>query len=559
VTASRLWVFGAGLWLAVWAAAALGAPGLAPHDPHASVGEPWSPPGPGHPLGTNDVGQDLLSELVHGARTSLLVGGAAALGATGLAVGAGLASAVWGGLWDRLLMRLVDLCLVVPALALALVVAAFVGSGVFPTVLLLAALLWARGARVIRAQALAMLQRGWVIALRAAGARSLYLIRAHLVQALWPLVAAEFVQAMAAALTLEASLSFLGLGDPTVKSWGGMLYYAQARGAVVTGAWLWWAVPPGLCVGLTVASLAMLGFALEERVHPALRAARAGPAIWPQIPADPLRIARGVLEVEALTVEYGTGPAAVRALDGVSGHVRPGELVGVVGPSGSGKSTLVTAAMGLLRSPARVLGGSVCVVGVCWGSVDAKRARQLRGRSIALLPQTALHAWDPLRPVVDQVAEAVATHQALSRREARLRAQAVLKEVGFPKSRMGAYPHALSGGERQRAWLAMALVNGPDLLLLDEPTTGLDVLGQDELVRLVRDRTRVRSRAVVVVSHDLPTVLRLADRIVVLCDGRVVEYGPPDGILRSPEHAYTRRVVGALQALRGSWAAEVVG
>lgn len=251
--------------LAAVALIALLAPLLAPHDPNVSSGPGFAAPSWSHPLGTNDIGQDLLSELLYGARNSLLLGAIAAIIAVVLGLAVGVAAGVGSGLADAVLMRGVDVVLALPFLPLMIVLGAFFGGGAVTQVLVIGALLWAPPAREVRAQVLSLRERGPARAALAMGAGRGHIVRWHLLGALAPLAAAQLVRAASLAILLEAALSFLGLGDPIAKSWGTMLHFAQVQGAFLTDAWLWWVVPPGLAIAVTVVSLAFVATAIEGR------------------------------------------------------------------------------------------------------------------------------------------------------------------------------------------------------------------------------------------------------------------------------------------------------
>jgi peptide/nickel transport system ATP-binding protein len=285
---------------------------------------------------------------------------------------------------------------------------------------------------------------------------------------------------------LEASLSFLGLGDPLNKSWGTTLFFANSRGVFLTDAWLWWVLPAGLCIALVVVSFAFIGFALEEWSRPAL-AAR--PVARPQKPAvAPGRAVSGgssdvpLLGVHGLVVAYATPGGAARAVDGVNLEVKRGQVLGIVGESGCGKSTLAAALLRLVKPPGRVLQGSVLLEGQDIYSLSQNDLRQVRGAKLAYIPQAAMNALNPVLPVAGQVAEAITLHQHLGGTPARNCAAELLEMVGIPKNRARAYPHEFSGGMRQRAVIAMALANNPALVIADEPTTGLDVITQREIL-----------------------------------------------------------------------------
>lgn len=260
--------------VAVLVLVAIFAPVLAPYDPTERVGPPFATPSAAHPLGTNDIGQDLLSELIYGTRVSLTVGLVAATVALLIGTTVGIVAGFYPRLLGSVLMRIVDIVLILPFLPLLIILAAYLGRSLLNTVLVIGILIWAGSARVIRSQVLSLTQRDYVVAARAMGARDLHIIVKHILPLTLLLAIGEFVQATAGAILLEASLSFLGLGDPIQKSWGAILYWAQVRGAFLTPAWQWWVLPPGLMIMAASLGFALIGFALEQRVNPRLRQAR---------------------------------------------------------------------------------------------------------------------------------------------------------------------------------------------------------------------------------------------------------------------------------------------
>lgn len=256
----------------LFALVALAAPLLAPYDPHAFSGKPLERPSPAHPLGTNDAGQDILSELIYGTRISLAVGLGAALGTVALGLLVGAIAGYAGGPLDALLMRLVDVMLTLPRLPLLILLAAFLGSGLAQTMAIISLLFWPVTARVIRAQVQSQRQRGYVKMARNFGAGPAYVLRRHILPAIAPLIAFGLVTAAGRAVAMEAGLAFLGLGDPTAKSWGLMMRFAlNLPGLLLTDRWLWWLLPPGLLITLLVLALTYLGMGLEERLQPSLR------------------------------------------------------------------------------------------------------------------------------------------------------------------------------------------------------------------------------------------------------------------------------------------------
>jgi peptide/nickel transport system permease protein len=264
VRRSRLARAGGGVLLAL-ALVALLAPLIAPHDPTATSGSSFARPSPEHLLGTNDIGQDIFSELLYGARHSMLISGVAATIAVTVGLAVGLGAGLGRPLAEATLMRVTDLALALPVVPLMVVLSAFFGGGALIQMLVIGGLLWGPPAREVRAQVLSLRERGPVRAAVAMGAARPHIVRRHLLPALAPLAASQLVRATATAILLEASLSFLGLGDPAAKSWGTMLHFAQVQGAVLTEPWLWWVIPPGAAIAATVVSLALLATAIDGR------------------------------------------------------------------------------------------------------------------------------------------------------------------------------------------------------------------------------------------------------------------------------------------------------
>jgi len=265
---SPLGFAGAALVLLLVAIALL-APVLAPYDPRAVAGESYAGPSWSHLLGTNDQGQDLLSRLIWGARSSLTV--AVAAGGLAVAVGVvvGAAAALLGGVFDVVAMRLVDIFLALPQLPLLVLVAAFAGASRLSVVVVIGALFWPPAARIVRSQTLSLRQRGFVQAARGFGGGLAYLLRRHLVPALGPVLVALFVAFASNAILLDASLAFLGLSDPTGVSWGLMLNDALGEtGLYFTSEWVWWVLPAGFAITLAVLGFSFLAVGFETTLNP---------------------------------------------------------------------------------------------------------------------------------------------------------------------------------------------------------------------------------------------------------------------------------------------------
>ena len=258
---------GLGLFLLILLLALAAFPSLfAPFDATERVALPLREPNDENILGTNDIGQDLFSELIAGTRASLFTGLIVAFISILIGTVIGLVSGYLGGWADSLLMRLTDLILVLPFLPLVILIAVYLGPSQRNVILVLAVFFWAAPARLIRSQVLSMKSEPYIEAARALGANPIRIMAHHLWSGVRPLVLVQVVLVASASILAESSLSFLGLGDPSAKSWGSMLYFARASGAFLGDAWKWWVLPTGLMITLTVLSLGLIGYGLEQRI-----------------------------------------------------------------------------------------------------------------------------------------------------------------------------------------------------------------------------------------------------------------------------------------------------
>jgi len=237
---------------------------IAPYDSTKTVALPLQKPGRENILGTNDLGQDLFSELIAGTRASLLTGVIVSLIAVFIGVIVGLASGYLGGWVDALLMRITDLVLVLPFLPLVILISVYLGPSQRNIIIVLSVFFWVGPARLIRARVLSTRSDTYIEAARALGANPLQIMAGHLWSSVRPLAFVQVVLVASASILAESSLSFLGLGDPSGKSWGTMLYFARASGAFLSDAWKWWVLPTGLMITLTVLSLGLIGYSLEQ-------------------------------------------------------------------------------------------------------------------------------------------------------------------------------------------------------------------------------------------------------------------------------------------------------
>ena len=252
------------------------------------------------------------------------------------------------------------------------------------------------------------------------------------------------------------------------------------------------------------------------------------------------------LSIEDLSVSFASREGEVEAVKGVSLEIGAGETLALVGESGSGKSVTALSTVGLLPDSARVTGS------IRWqdrelNGANTRTLREVRGNEISFIFQEPMTSLNPLHTIEKQIGESLALHQGLSGKHARVRVIELLNKVGVrdPATRLGAYPHQLSGGQRQRVMIAMALANGPKLLIADEPTTALDVTIQAQILTLLKDLQRDEGLSMLFITHDLGIVRKVAQRVTVMQAGEIVETGPTEDVFRNPQHPYTAKLLGA--------------
>ncbi|MCP5150151.1 MAG: ABC transporter ATP-binding protein [Chromatiales bacterium] len=257
-----------------------------------------------------------------------------------------------------------------------------------------------------------------------------------------------------------------------------------------------------------------------------------------------------LLAVTGLCTHFHTRAGVVKAVDGVSFTLEPGQVLGLVGESGSGKTVTGFSLLGLVEPPGRIVAGSVRLRGQELVGLPTPALRAVRGRQIAMVFQDPMMTLNPVLTVGRQMGLALRAHERVSRAAARARCVEALTRVGIPDAgaRLDAYPHQFSGGMRQRVAIATALLHRPAIIVADEPTTALDVSIQAQILHEMRALTRDSGTAMVWISHDLATVSSVADRLLVMYAGRLVEEGPTAQVLRAPRHPYSRGLLDSLPA-----------
>ncbi|MFB9308425.1 peptide/nickel transport system permease protein [Agromyces hippuratus] len=591
-------------FLALVVLVAIFAPLVAPYDPLKS-GIPAQPPSWEHWFGTDRNGRDILSRLIYGARYSLAIG----IGATTIAliVGSIVGSiAATGPNWLReVVMRVLDIIMSFPGIALAIVFVAVFGKDLPVLICTIAFLYVPQIARIVRANVLAQFGEDYIAAERVMGARISYILFWHVARNCAAPILVFVTVLVADAIVFEASLSFIGAGvqDPA-PSWGNII--ASGRNLLLSGGW-WATFFPGMVILITVLSLNILAEGVTDAlvkpgarrrtVDAAAETAAADAALDMTVESesgyDPfpdtasvalqtiatsaigreaaeaaarsgalqahlaeLRVAEAsrtdrlvytadadaLLEVRDLSIRFPDRHGDVAVVDGVSFSVRPGETMALVGESGCGKSITSLAIMGLLPDTA-VITGQVRFQGRDLLTMPPKERQALLGHEMAMVYQDALSSLNPSMLIRTQLGQ-------LIKRGGTRTAEELMRLVGLdPDRTLKSYPHELSGGQRQRVLIAMALTRSPKLIIADEPTTALDVTVQAQVVDLLNELREKLGFAMVFVSHDLALVAELAHKVTVMYAGQVVESAPTTSLLMQPQHEYTRGLLGSVLSI----------
>lgn len=518
---------------------ALAVPFLGLQDPvQINVSQRLASPSYSHPLGQDEYGRDVLSRLLWGARVSLAVAFAAAAIACLVGTALGLVGGFLRGLAEILAIRSMDVVLCFPPLLLALLVVTLLGPGAATLIPVLALVYLPGFVRVVYAGVLTVRAQDYVEAQRALGAGPLRIMLLTILPNVGGPILVQFSLAVASAVVLETGLSFLGLGVvPPAPSWGLMIGAARATMSQAPLLLLW----PCLALSLTILVMNALCDALRDAVDPLGRPRGPVRRLLEALAPGDLPESGQAVQVRGLTIEIETPSGLVRPVRDVSFDAKGGETLAIVGESGSGKSLTGLAIMGLLPPVARVAAGAAWLDGQEVLRLDESRLRRLRGGPMAMIFQDPLSSLNPVHRIGSQIKEAVLAHQTTSAAAAWKQSVGLLKRVGIPDPvrRASTFPHEMSGGMRQRAMIAMAIANNPHLLIADEPTTALDVTIQAQVLELLADLRRERGMALIFITHSLPVVAEIADRVVVMYAGAVMEQGRADDVFARPLHPYT--------------------
>ncbi|MFG6201985.1 dipeptide/oligopeptide/nickel ABC transporter permease/ATP-binding protein [Nonomuraea sp. JJY05] len=540
---------------------AVTSPWLAPSGPAVTdLNVTNAPPfTPGHLLGGDSAGRDILSRLMWGSRQTVLA--CLIILAVSLITGvvAGLAAGFHRGRFETGASFVADVIMSLPGIVLLIALYALTGPNIPVAMAVFGLLIAPMYYRLVRNVVLGVRNELYVDAARVVGLSDLRIVGRHV---LWAVRAPVIIQSsfvLASGIGIEAGVSFLGLGDPAGASWGIVLQ--DSFNGIYNNPWA--VVWPALVISVTILALVLLGNALSDVLQSSARSKRLSPrrrraalraARHEDVDSDSILVGSSddvVLSVRGLRVAYPVAGGELReVVHGVDLDVRRGEIHGLVGESGSGKSQVAFATLGILPREALILGGSVLLDGHDLLEDEAKM-RAARGRRIAYVPQEPMSNLDPSFTIGKQLTYGLRAATPLSADQARGRLVELLDRVGIndPERVMGMYPHEISGGMAQRVLICGAVAADPDIIVADEPTTALDVTVQAEVLELLRELSRERGLAMILVTHNLGVVADLCDVVSVMKEGNIVERADVETIFQAPSEAYTRELLSSSRSV----------
>ncbi len=501
-------------------------------------------PSAAHWFGTDHLGRDIFSRIIIGTRSILGLAGLGTLLAVISGTFFGLISGYRGGWLDEIIMRLFDSLLAIPALLLALLLLGTVGPSRNSILIVIVIVYTPIVARVVRSEVLATKTRGFVEAAKLQGESTANILLREILPSALPALTVEASLRFSYAIFLVASLGFLGVGvQPPTPDWG--LMVNEARNYVRLTPWALF-FPAG-AISVLVISVNLMADGLKRIlqstvISPAPTIARETAPIPPGTDPAP------VLAIRQLTVSYFQSGRWLDAVRDVSLTMSAGEVYGLVGESGSGKSTLALAIMRYLKENGAVRKGEIIFEGQTLLDLPPSAMEHIWGARTNLVPQDPFLALNPSLKVGEQITEVLRHHRHLSPAEAHRETLALLHSVRLPDPERVAdsYPHQLSGGMQQRVMIAMAFSTDPALLILDEPTTALDVTTEATILDLLRELMTEHNTATLYVSHNLGVIARISDRVAVLYAGELVEDAATEDLYRQPLHPYTQGLLDSV-------------
>ncbi len=527
------------------------APLITKHDPNqaTSFADFLKTPSGEYWLGTDSVGRDIWARIIFGTRFAFTAGAVAVLTALAIGIPLGLTIGFFRGWVDRVVMRVVEAIVAIPAVVLAISIIAVTGPGLITAMFAIGLVYSMIITRLTRAEVFAAREELYVDGARAAGSSNTRIMFRHILPNIAPALIVQTTLLFATSILAEAALSFLGLGASSNEaSWGRMLRSAQES----IDQSIWPAFPPGIAIFVTVVAFNVFGDGLRDAFGREARGGRVGVGDVERVgelrtepPADD-----NLVSVRDLSVRFprpGTTDD-VAVVSDVDFDIDKGRIMALVGESGSGKSITALSLLGLVPDPGRASASSIMLDGRDLVGLDFDELRSIRGKEIGLISQEPSAALNPAYTVGRQIAEPLIYHLGMTKAEARAQAIELMTRVGIPEpeTRIDSFPHQFSGGMAQRVVIAMALACNPKLLIADEPTTALDVTVQGQVLDLIGDLSRDLGVSVLLITHDLGVVADLASDVAVMYAGQIVETGKLLDVFHRPRHPYTEGLIKAI-------------
>ena len=507
----------------------------------------------GYILGTDHLGRDLLSRLLWGTQLSLAVGFAAAFIAATFGSILGAIAGFYGQKTDNIIMRFIDMLMAFPYILLALAIVAALGPGLFNALIAVALVNIPFFARNIRGVTVTLANKEFIEAARLSGMSNLRILIVEIFPNLLPMIVIAMSTTVGWMILETAGLSFLGLGSqPPQADLGSML--GEARSSLITNPHT--SFVPGIMIFCIVIGINLFGDGVRDALDPRLKK---GSLIRPL----PQTIYEGgdtqptpstkLLSVQNLSTQFHVNQDVYQSSNDVSFEIQEGECLGLIGESGSGKSVTALSVTSLVASPPGVIKkGSVNYKNENLLALPYEKLRSIRGNKISYIFQDPLTTLHPLHTIGDQLLEALQAHDSkLSISESISKSKDLLKSVQIPNpdNVWDVYPHQLSGGMRQRVCIAMALINNPELIIADEPTTALDVTVQAQILNILNSLRKERKLSILFISHDFGVISQLCDRVIVMYAGSIVEEGPVKNIMQQAAHPYTSELIKCVPQL----------
>ena len=507
----------------------------------------------GHILGTDHLGRDLLSRLLWGTQLSLAVGFAAAFIAATFGSILGAIAGFYGQKTDNIIMRFIDMLMAFPYILLALAIVAALGPGLFNALIAVALVNIPFFARNIRGVTVTLANKEFIEAARLSGMSNLRILIVEIFPNLLPMIVIAMSTTVGWMILETAGLSFLGLGSqPPQADLGSML--GEARSALITNPHT--SFVPGIMIFCIVIGINLFGDGVRDALDPRLKKGsliRPLPqTIYEGGDTQPI-LSTKLLSVQNLSTQFHVNQDIYQSSNDVSFEIQEGECLGLIGESGSGKSVTALSVTSLVASPPGVIKkGSVNYKNQNLLALPYEELRSIRGNKISYIFQDPLTTLHPLHTIGDQLLEALNAHDSkLSASESISKAKELLKSVQIPNpdNVWDVYPHQLSGGMRQRVCIAMALINDPELIIADEPTTALDVTVQAQILNILNSLRKERKLSILFISHDFGVISQLCDRVIVMYAGSIVEEGPVKNIMQQAAHPYTSELIKCVPQL----------